>query len=136
MKKSLNVILAGMLLVPMFALGVSLVAPSASVHAADDCTKDLTVGCGASAAKNDKQNSELFGETGIFKIITNAALFLIGAVSVIMLIYGGIRYTISGGDSSNVSAAKNTILYAIVGIIVALLSYAIVNFVIDKLIVQ
>jgi len=135
MKKSINVILAGMLLVPMFAFGASLVAPSASVHA-DDCTKDLTVGCGASAAKNDKQKSELFGVGGIFSIITNAALFLIGAVSVIMLIYGGIRYTISGGDSSNVSAAKNTILYAVVGIIVALLSYAIVNFVIDKLIVS
>jgi ABC-type Na+ efflux pump permease subunit len=50
-----------------------------------------------------------------------------------MLIYGGIRYTISGGDAKNVTAAKNTILYAIVGIVVAILAFAIVNFVITSL---
>jgi hypothetical protein len=51
-----------------------------------------------------------------------------------MLIYGGIRYTISGGDSSSVTAAKNTIMYAVIGIVVALLAYAIVNFVLKTLI--
>jgi hypothetical protein len=51
-----------------------------------------------------------------------------------MLIYGGIRYTISMGDPKNVEAAKNTILYAIVGIVVALLAYAIINFVLGQLI--
>ncbi len=49
-----------------------------------------------------------------------------------MLIIGGIRYTISGGDSTAVTSAKNTILYAVIGIIVALLAYAIVNFVLDS----
>jgi hypothetical protein len=53
-----------------------------------------------------------------------------------MLIYGGIRYTISAGDSKAVTDAKNTILYAIIGIIVALLAYAIVNFVLTSLITQ
>ena len=56
----------------------------------------------------------------------------IGAISVIMLIIGGIRYVISGGDSTAVQGAKNTILYAIVGIVVALLAYAVVNFVISS----
>ncbi|MNI84677.1 hypothetical protein D3C73_1416030 [compost metagenome] len=51
-----------------------------------------------------------------------------------MLIIGGIRYTISGGDSSAVTSAKNTIMYAIVGIIVAVLAFAIVNFVLTSLI--
>ena len=51
-----------------------------------------------------------------------------------MLIYGGIRYTVSGGESAAVTSAKNTILYAIIGIIVALLAYAIVNFVLGNLI--
>ena len=59
-------------------------------------------------------------------------LFIIGAISVIMLIIGGIRYTVSGGDSAAVTSAKNTILYAIVGIIVALLAFAIVNFVLTQ----
>jgi multisubunit Na+/H+ antiporter MnhB subunit len=60
-------------------------------------------------------------------------LFLIGAISVIMLIIGGIRYTISGGDSGNVTAAKNTILYAIIGLVVAFLAFAIVNWVLGAL---
>ena len=49
-----------------------------------------------------------------------------------MLIIGGIRYTVSGGDSGAVTSAKNTILYAVVGIIVAVLAYAIVNFVLTS----
>ena len=59
-------------------------------------------------------------------------LFIIGAISVIMLIIGGIRYTTSQGDQGAVQSAKNTILYAIVGIVVALLAYAAVNFVISS----
>ena len=52
---------------------------------------------------------------------------------VIMLIWGGIRYTTSAGDSNKVTAAKNTVLYAIVGLVVAILAYAIVNMVIGKI---
>jgi hypothetical protein len=47
-----------------------------------------------------------------------------------MLIVGGIRYTMSAGNEKSVGAAKNTILYAIIGVVVAVLAYAIVNFVI------
>jgi hypothetical protein len=46
-----------------------------------------------------------------------------------MIVIGGLRYVISGGDASQVQAAKNTILYAIIGIIIALLAYAAVSFV-------
>jgi len=66
----------------------------------------------------------------VFKTIANVLLFIIGAVAVIMLILGGIRYVLSQGDAKQVESAKNTILYAVIGIIVALLAYAIVNFVI------
>lgn len=86
---------------------------------------------GASSAKGIDQVSDLFGETGVFRSITNVLLFLIGAISVIMLIIGGLRYVMSGGDSSAVQNAKNTILYAIVGVIVAILAYAAVDFVIS-----
>jgi hypothetical protein len=48
-----------------------------------------------------------------------------------MLIYGGIRYTTSGGNANSVTAAKNTILYAIIGLVVAIFAYAIVNWVLD-----
>jgi hypothetical protein len=79
-----------------------------------------------------KPNPKYCG-SGVFTTIANIALFLIGAISVIMIIYGGIRYTTSGGDAKNVTAAKSTILYAVVGLVVAILAFAIVNFVITKL---
>jgi len=88
---------------------------------------------GAQAAKGSDQPSDLFGNTGIFTRVTNTLLFAVGVVSVIMLIYGGLRYIISGGDSKRVTDAKNTVMYAIIGLIIAVLSYAIVNFVITQL---
>ncbi len=65
--------------------------------------------------------------------VTNLMITAIGMVSVIMLIIGGFRYVLSGGDSKNTTAAKDTILYAIIGVVVALLAYSITNFVIGKI---
>ncbi len=65
--------------------------------------------------------------------VINILIFIIGAISVIMIVVGGLRYTLSGGDSNSVSAGKDTILYAIVGLVVAIMAYSIVNFVIFKL---
>ncbi len=65
--------------------------------------------------------------------MANTLIFLVGAVAVIFLIIGGLRYVISNGDSKAVEAAKNTILYAIVGIVVAVISFALVQFVINAL---
>jgi hypothetical protein len=65
------------------------------------------------------------------KIIVNILLYILGAIAVVMIVIGGVRYTTSNGDSSAISGAKNTILYSVVGLIVAILAYAIVNFVVD-----
>ncbi len=86
---------------------------------------------GAEAARADGMPAELIGATGVFTRITNTVLFAVGIISVVMLIIGGLRYIISGGDSKKVTDAKNTIMYAIIGLIIAILSYAIVNFVIS-----
>ncbi len=67
-----------------------------------------------------------------FKTIVNVILFVLGAISVIMIVIGGVRYTVSGGDSGSTKGAKDTILYAVVGLVVAMLAYAIVNFVITS----
>lgn len=128
MKLTLKKALQAMLIVPVLALGVSAFVPVAPVaHAFDEGINE-----GAGAAQGKDQSADLFGQDGIFRTITNVLLFIIGAISVIMLIIGGIRYTVSGGDSSAVTSAKNTILYAVVGIIVAILAYAVVNFVLTS----
>lgn len=129
MKNIIKKSLQGLLLVPVLALGVSLVAPVAEPAYAQF---DQGISDGAGSAQGKDQSSDLFGDTGVFKTITNVLLFIIGAISVIMLIIGGIRYTVSAGDSSAVTGAKNTILYAVVGIVVAILAYAVVNFVIGS----
>ena len=121
------------MVIPVLAFVVGL-APVATVGA-------LGIQGGADAARGDDQTDCLVENANsactdepIFKTITNVLLFLIGAISVIMLIIGGIRYTISNGDSGAVTSAKNTILYAIIGLVVAILAYALVNFVITSFI--
>ncbi len=118
-------------LVPVIAaLGIGLINATLAtpLYAAT-----YTIQQGADAARGSSQPADLFGTSGVFTTISNTLLFIIGALSVVMLIYGGIRYTISGGNSTAVTAAKNTILYAIVGLIIALLAFALINFVLGTL---
>ncbi len=96
---------------------------------------NMSITTGADCARGNGQPAQLVGDGGIFNRITSILLFIVGAVAVVMLIFGGIRYIVSGGDQANVTAAKNTILYAIIGIIVALLAYAAVKFVTGSLLV-
>jgi hypothetical protein len=76
---------------------------------------------------DDDDLSELLGN------VIRTLLVLVGMVAVIMLIVGGFRYVTSNGDSAQMSAAKNTILYAVIGVIVAASSFAIVNFVLERI---
>ncbi len=93
----------------------------------------LTLQEGAEAMQCDGCPRDLFGENGVFKQITNTILYIVGIIAVIMLIIGGIKYVVSGGDSKKVTDAKNTVLYAIIGLIISFLAFAIVNFVITAL---
>jgi cytochrome bd-type quinol oxidase subunit 2 len=75
------------------------------------------------------------GSDNVNNIITdiiNIFSIVVGIISVIMIIYGGFRYVTSGGDSGNVSSAKNTIIYAIIGLVIVALAQFIVQFVLDK----
>jgi len=65
--------------------------------------------------------------------IVDILVFIIGAVAVLMIIIAGLRYVFAQGDNAAITAAKNTILYAIVGIVVATAAYGIVNFVLAGL---
>jgi hypothetical protein len=94
---------------------------------------DLSLANGAACAAPSDAKTSLFGSGGIFQIISETLIFLVGAVAVIMLIVGGLLYVTSNGDSKRVEGAKNTILYAIVGIVVAVLAFAAVNFIISHL---
>ena len=61
--------------------------------------------------------------------ISKLLLFIVGALAIIMIIIGGLRYVISGGNSSATAEAKDTILYAVVGLVVAAAAFTIISFV-------
>ena len=121
MKKIIRIILPVLIMAGMFAL---VVVPEVSA---------LTLREGAEAARCDGCPADLFGDTGAFRQVTNTILYIVGIIAVIMLIIGGIKYVVSGGDAKKVTDAKNTVLYAIIGLVIAFLAFAIVNFVISAL---
>ena len=110
--------------------GVIAFSGFSAVHADGGLT---TLQKGAEAARCDGCPADLFGETGAFKQITNTILYIVGIIAVIMLIIGGIKYVLSGGYGKKVTDAKNTVLYAIIGLVISFFAYAIVNFVITAL---
>jgi hypothetical protein len=66
------------------------------------------------------------------KTIVNILSTIVGIAAIVMIIVGGLRYVTSGGDSGSISGAKNTIIYAIIGLIVVALAQFIVRFVITQ----
>lgn len=65
---------------------------------------------------------------GVAKDIANEFLFWGGAICVIMILWGGLQYTMSTGDPGKATKAKNTIVYAVIGLVIMILAGAIVNF--------
>lgn len=127
MRKKIKLIIVALAV----SLGISgaILAPTATYAActsAADCVQD-------GADKAGGKSSNTADPKEIIQTIVRILLFLIGAVSVIMIIIGGFRYVISQGDSGAVTSAKNTILYAVIGLIVAIFAWAIVDFVVDNL---
>jgi hypothetical protein len=68
----------------------------------------------------------------VITTVVNILLFIIGAIAVIMIIVGGIQYATSAGNAAQITTAKNTILYAVIGLVLAFVAYAIVNFVVAQ----
>ena len=107
----------------------TLVAPT--VGAVDSSSRPAATytASGQEAATGDNR-----GLMQMINTIINGALGVIGIVAVVIIIFGGVQYTTSAGDAAKVTKAKNTILYGVVGLVIALLAFAIVNFVIANII--
>ena len=96
---------------------------------------------GCASASSDNKGGEYSGTSfeknnnleGVLKGGINLAIGVIGFIAVVVIIYGGFMYTTSAGDSNKVTKAKNAIMYGIIGLVVAMLAFAIVNFVIGGL---
>lgn len=121
----------------VITLGLSAPALVPSIaHAAAPSIKE-GLNCGSNLeAKTSGCAAPSTGETDAQGIITGAVNIIslvVGIVAVIMIIVGGFKYITSSGDSGKVGSAKNTILYAIIGLVVVALAQVIVKFVLSKL---
>ncbi|USN96555.1 MAG: hypothetical protein H6797_05860 [Candidatus Nomurabacteria bacterium] len=125
---SLSLIFTSFMPVPAMAINVFQNCPGGGAGGA-------TTGGGASSSAGQSQICGATGDsfTSIMTNIINMILFVLGIVAVIMIIIGGIRYTTSNGDSQQIKSAKDTVLYAVIGLVVAIMAYAIVNFVLARL---
>lgn len=116
-----------LLVVPMAVPALASAQPDIQGNLCGGTTLTVTNGggCGQTSTGTQHINSFITDIVNVFSII-------VGVVAVIMIIVGGFRYITSGGDSNNISGAKNTIIYAIIGLIIVALAQFIVQFVLNK----
>lgn len=118
----------------------AVLTPAGVLHAqgVDECldANSTIAGClegGAEATDPESADVDASQRVDdIIRLVINIFSLIVGVISVIMIIIGGLKYITSGGDSGNVSGAKNTILYAIIGLVVVALAQVIVRFVLEK----
>jgi len=142
MFKKIKELSSALVIALSMGLSVPVLAPAVIAHAAPtNVTSGLCKGITStetedgSATAEDCTASENGGQAGINRIIKNVInifSLIIGAVAVIMIIYGGFKYVTSGGNDSNVSGAKNTIMYALIGLVIVAFAQVIVRYVLNK----
>jgi len=113
-----------------------LVAAAAGFAVVPATTHAETAKQAACAAINDGDGCDRRGaenriNTTVERVV-NIFSVVVGMVAVIMIIVGGFKYITSGGDSSKITGAKNTILYAVIGLVVVALAQVIVQFVLSN----
>lgn len=85
------------------------------------------------ATTSEMKGKSIDGDGGLIKTVVNVLLWAVGILSVIMIIFSGFRYITSSGDASKTKSAQSTLIYSVVGLIVAIMAWAIVNMVIKRL---
>lgn len=124
MKKHLQMLTVAAVL-SLTGVGV-LAQPASAINVLSDQCRGKNASTAVCKSKGDNASS-LIGN------VVNILMFILGAISTIMIVIGGLKYVTSNGDSNSIQSAKNTILYAVVGLVVAISASAIVAFVLGRL---
>lgn len=119
-------------------LPAAIAAPAYAAADIGDCASqgvglngDLTdISGGCTADPNADQGTRNL--TSVIATVVNIISIIVGVVAVIMIIWGGLKYITSGGESGKITSAKNTIIYALIGLVVVALAQFIVRFVLSK----
>jgi len=123
MKIFTKILTAGMLMVGLLGVFTPSVSAANGIDICSGDSKD-SVYCQNKDKGEDQVN-------GIIKTIVGVLLMAVGAISIIMIVIGGILFALSSGDAQKAAKARSTILYAVVGLIVSVFASAIVIFVFD-----
>lgn len=127
-KIKLSIVTAAMLLLPATLLAAP--ASAQNIPGALNCGANFTLNEDTQSCESNADSANSLDS--IIETIINILSVIIGVVSVIMIIIGGFKYIVSGGDASAVTGAKNTILYAIIGLVIVALAQVIVQFVLSS----
>jgi len=112
-------------------LAVAIFLSVLGVSATPVAAMDIFGNCTDPSCAVVKDNSLQQGNSNFaVKNLINTALYVLAGICVLMIVIGGLRIAISNGEASAITSGKMTILYAVIGLAVAMLSYAIVNFVV------
>lgn len=115
---------------PTFLAAQSIdIIPSSSI----DCSEGNNANSAVCSSKSGNGQNPISGNQGVLLRITDFVAYIAGIAAVIMVVVGGIRFITADGDSGNVKSARNTVLYAMVGIIVIVSAKALINFVILRI---
>jgi ABC-type sulfate transport system permease component len=129
--KKLRTIIATALTAVLLAL--PLAAPAA-VHAQSSFDNSKSAVCqGIEGAGGDTCGNGGNTINHIIQVALNILSIIVGIAAVIMVIVGGLRFVISAGDSAAVSSARNTVLYALVGLVFVAIAQLLVVFVLSRI---
>jgi hypothetical protein len=137
MKKQLQALFASFVLTMALSLGLAM--PAMAQTAQDQINNGLCTGANLEFTSNPTNQCVAAGNdattqiNNIIHTIVNLLSVIVGVVAVIMIIVGGFRYITSGGNDASVTSAKNTILYAIIGLVVVALAQLMVRFILGRL---
>jgi Type IV secretion system pilin len=120
------------LLVAGAVLSLSLIAPVSYAATGTSDVFQNNPGCSSASGTNICGGTSGDGLFAVIRSIIQVLLIAGGVIAVIMIIIGGLRYMTSNGEQAQVKAAKDTILYAIVGLVVTMVAYAIVTWAVGK----
>lgn len=114
---------------------VSILGVSGSVFAQTDPLVDICTGEAArsSTCQGRTVENPILGPNGIITKVAQILVIFVGVASVIMIMVGGFKYMVSAGEAGATKSAKDTILYAVIGLVVAVMAQAIVSFVLRRL---
>lgn len=131
MKKLFSKLRIGVMVAAIAALAFGAVSTIPAYAAGSDCNaaNGLQGSVNEDCSRGKGQAAKLFGSGSVVTTIINTMLFIVGILSVVMIIFAGIRYTTAHGDKQQVTSAKDTLIYAVVGLIVSIIAYAVVSWI-------